>query len=93
MSASSSEVLSPAEESIMKIAFKATMLRAAEITDAITDADVNQAQMALFREGVSIANLAKVDRALLASCHLRACAEMGEAAQVSTDDVRKLLKA
>lgn len=86
-------VLSPAEELVMKQTFKATMLRAALVIDGITDDDVLTAQVTLVREGVSLINVAKVDRAMLASAHLRACALMGTDAQATTGDVRKLLEA
>ncbi len=68
--------LSAHEAEVMRMTLKATMLRAAAIIDAITNEDVADAQMALFEAGVKIQDLAKLDRALIASCHLRACAEM-----------------
>ena len=68
--------LNEQEEMVMKQTFKVTMLRAAEIIDRITQEDVADAQMALYREGVKLSDLAKIDRALIASCHLRSCAEL-----------------
>ena len=68
--------LIPSEELVMKQTFKATMLRAANIIDAITDEDVADAQIALFKTGAKLKDISKVDRALIASCHLRACVEM-----------------
>jgi hypothetical protein len=68
-------VLTDGEEEVMRAAFKATMLRAADIVDHITDDDVAEAQMVLFASGVRLGDLRKIDRALVASCHLRACAE------------------
>jgi hypothetical protein len=67
--------LNAGEESVMKETFKATMLRAAAIIDAITADDVTDAQMALYHTGVKLPDLQKVDRALIASCHLRACVD------------------
>lgn len=88
-----SPVLSTAEELVMKQTFKAALLRAANIIDEITDDDVLAAQVTLVREGVSLINVSKVDRAMLASAHLRSCVLMGENAQATTSDVRKLLEA
>lgn len=89
----SKQVFSPTEEVVMKAAFKASMLRAADVIDHITEDDVFAAQTILFNEGVPVLKLAKVDRAMLASAHLRACALMGSEAQATTADVRKLLEA
>jgi hypothetical protein len=87
------DALSPAEELVMKQTFKATMLRAAAIIDRITKDDVTDAQLSLYREGVGLLELHRVDRAMLASAHLRSCAEMGDAAQATTTDLRRLLGA
>lgn len=86
------KALSPAEELVMKQTFKATMLRAAAIIDRITKSDVQDAQLALYREGVGLLDLHRVDRAMLASAHLRSCAELGSAAQATTTDLRRLLE-
>lgn len=68
--------LTASEQEVMKATFKATILRAAAIIDRITQEDVADAQMALYRQGVKLSDLAKIDRALVASCHLRSCAEL-----------------
>ena len=68
------EELTAGEEEVMRESFRATMLRAADIIDRITQDDVADAQAALFASGVKVGDLAKIDRALVASCHLRACA-------------------
>lgn len=87
--------LSESEEMVMKQAFKVTMLRAADIIDRITQEDVADAQMALYRQGVSLTNLAKIDRALVAACHLRSCVQIaGEAPdKVRADFIAGELKA
>lgn len=69
-------VLTPGEEQVMRDTFQAAMLRAAAIIDAITQDDVADAQAAMFAQGVRLADLTKIDRALIASCHLRSCAVM-----------------
>lgn len=68
-------VLSAAEESIMKATFKATMLRAADIIEKITEEDVYGMQAQLLKEGVPLTDVARVDRLHVAVAHLRACAE------------------
>jgi hypothetical protein len=70
-----SEALSPAEEAMMRECFRVTMLRAATIIDGITNNDVCDAQAVLFHGGCTLQQVAKIDRAFLASAHLRACAE------------------
>jgi hypothetical protein len=67
--------LSAAEEAIMRQTFRATMLRAAEIIERITQDDVLEAQAQVLAAGVALEKVAKVDRALLAATHLRACAD------------------
>jgi hypothetical protein len=85
--------LTVGEEEIMKQTFKAAMLRAADIIDHISDVDVRDAQLALYRDGVrDYSKLGMVDRGMIASAHLRACAVMGNKAQATTSDVRKLLE-
>lgn len=85
-------VLSPAEETIMAEAFKASLLRAADVIDGITKSDVEDVQLALFREGVTLDKLHRVDRAMLASAHLRSCAMKGSLAQATTEDIKRLLR-
>jgi hypothetical protein len=68
--------LTAAEEVVMRETFKAAMLRAAAIIDGITQEDVTDAQMALYKTGTPLANLHLVDRALIAACHIRSCVEM-----------------
>jgi hypothetical protein len=70
------KLLTEGEEMVMRQTFKAAMLRAAAITGAITQKDVEDAQAALFITGTKLGDLHRVDRAMLASCHLRSCAEM-----------------
>lgn len=65
--------LSPAEEWAMKEAFRKTMLRCADIIARITDDDVLEAQAVLLADGVSFDRVAKIDRAMLADKHIRAC--------------------
>lgn len=84
-----SEVLSPAEEAMMKHTFAVTMKRAAEVIDAITDDDVLDAARVLLAEGMSLAQVAKIDRAMLGSAHLRACALNLDPQQAST--IKRLL--
>lgn len=69
------DALTAAEEAIMKETFKATMRRAADIIDRITTSDVLRAQRVLLRDGVPLVDVCRLDRASLASAHLRACAE------------------
>lgn len=57
---------------------KATLLRAAAIIEKITANDVADMQVELLRAGVPLSRVALLDRALLASYHLRACAELGK---------------
>lgn len=68
-------VLNADEEQAMRMTFKATMIRAADIIDRITSDDVLEYQAMLLASGSTLEQVAKVDRALVASCHLRACAE------------------
>lgn len=67
-------VLTAGEDEIMRESFRATMLRAADIIDHITQDDVAEAQMVLFASGATLHEVSKIDRALVGSCHLRACA-------------------
>lgn len=80
------------EEMVMEQTLKATLLRAADIIDHITDAEVRAAQLELYREGVPLLQVSRVDRAMIASAHLRACVVQGEKAQATTADVRRLLE-
>jgi hypothetical protein len=68
------EVLTAGEDQIMRQAFAATMRRAADIIDRMTQADVEEAQTILFLSGCTVGNVAKIDRAMLAASYLRACA-------------------
>ena len=70
--------LSPEEEAVMKATFKATMLRAAEIVERITADDVLEQQALQLAHGATLEQVARMDRAMLAVAHLRACAS-GEA--------------
>lgn len=83
------EHLSPAEEAVMKHAFAVTMKRAAEILDAITEDDVLGAQRVLLTEGMTLVQVAKLDRAMLGAAHLRACALQLDPQQAST--IKRLL--
>lgn len=56
---------------IMEMTTKAALLRAADIIDKITADDVLDMQAKLLAEGVSLENVAKLDRAMVASAHLR----------------------
>lgn len=67
--------LTAGEEEVMKMTFKASMLRAADIIDRITPDDVLTAQAQLLREGNGLVKVARLDRAMLAAAHLRAYAE------------------
>jgi hypothetical protein len=92
-------ILTPGEEQVMKDTFRAAMLRAADIIDRITQNDVVDAQMALLATGVRLQDLAKIDRALVASCHLRSCVALhGDApdetrARQILDDMKERVKA
>jgi hypothetical protein len=70
-----SQPLTPAENSIMKATARAAMLRAAEIIDKITEDDVLEQQARGLREGMNLEQVAKIDRAMVASAYLRVCAE------------------
>ncbi len=87
-----SDAMNAGEEFVMEQTFKATMLRAAAIIDRITDNDVRDAQLALYQDGVELSKLHRVDRAMLASAHLRSCAIMGDKAQATSSDLKKLLE-
>ena len=67
-------VLSAAEEAAMKATFKATMLRAADILDWISDDDVLNQQAKLLASGMSLEKVARLDRARVGANYLRACA-------------------
>ena len=67
-------MFNPAERQMYHTTFKAAMLRAAEIVERITQQNVEEAQLEMHRQGVSLANLTKIDRATLAVAHLRAIA-------------------
>ena len=67
--------LSDNEEIVMKATFKATMLRCADIIDHMTDDDVLAKQLDLLREGMTLAQVSRLDRAMLASAWFRLCAE------------------
>jgi hypothetical protein len=83
------DVLSPAEDAMMRMAFTATMKRAADVIDAITDGDVLDAQQALLQDGMALTLVARIDRARLGCAHLRACALNLDPQQVST--IRRLV--
>jgi len=63
------------EKQAINMTYKATMLRAAEIIERITPDDVLEAQAVLLASGSTLEQVAKIDRAMLAATHLRACAE------------------
>ncbi len=65
--------LTPPEDFAMRETFWATMTRCADIIDRITADDVLEAQTAMLSQGVSLERVARLDRALLASSHIRAC--------------------
>ncbi len=67
--------LSIDEENVMRMTFTTTMLRAAQIIEKITEGDVLDMQAMLLSEGASLEKVARVDRAMVAAAHLRACAE------------------
>lgn len=79
--------LSPSEEAVMEATFKATMLRAADILDRINADDVADAQLVMHRNGLSLEQLAKIDRAMIGTAHLRACALRGKDAQATNEDL------
>ncbi len=68
------DALSPNENVTMRATFKATMLRAADIIDKITEDDVLEQQARGLREGMTLQQVSKIDRAMLASAYLRLCA-------------------
>jgi hypothetical protein len=68
------EALSPEENAIMRATFRATMLRAADIIDKITQDDVLEQQARGLREGMTLQQVSKMDRAMIASAYLRLCA-------------------
>jgi hypothetical protein len=68
------EVLSSEERYVMRITFKVAMIRAAEIVESITAGDVLDMQARLLAKGISLENVAKLDRAMLGATHLRAIA-------------------
>lgn len=70
--------LTPPEENAMRETFWATMLRCADIIDKITPDDVLEAQAVMLASGVSLERVAKLDRALLASSHIRACVKVSK---------------
>jgi len=63
------------------------MLRAADIIDRITDADVTRARDTMLHRGAKIEDVAKIDRARLASAYLRECAKGRKAVQVVREGV------
>lgn len=67
--------LSVDEETVMRATFKATMLRAADIIDRITDADVLEMQARGLAEGMTLEQVGRIDRAVLAAAHFRAIVE------------------
>lgn len=75
---STDRTLSPDEEAVMRVTFKATMLRCADLIDGITASDVLDAQAELLATGSTLEQAARLDRATLASAHLRACALKGK---------------
>ena len=68
-------VLSDNEEIVMKATFKATMLRCADIIDHMTNDDVLAKQLDLLREGVTLTQISRLDRAMLAAAWFRLCAD------------------
>lgn len=68
------KTLSPDEEMVMRATFKAAMLRAADIIENITEDDVLTLQAQMLRDGVKLDVVARIDRAMVACAHLRACA-------------------
>ena len=59
----------------MIVSFRAIMLRAADMVDTINERDVLDAQELGLRNGMTLEQVAKIDRALLASIHIRECAK------------------
>lgn len=82
--------LSPTEDEMMRMTFAATMKRAADVMDAITEEDVTDAQITLLREGMTLEQVARIDRARLGCAHLRACSMNLDPQQSST--IKKLLE-
>lgn len=68
------DMFSAEEKAACRATFKATMLRAAEIIERITADDVLLAQAEVLATGSTLEQVAKIDRAMLAATHLRACA-------------------
>jgi hypothetical protein len=68
------EGLSPDDNMVMRATFKATMLRAADIIDKISEDDVLQAQTRGLSEGMTLQQVSRIDRAMVASAYLRLCA-------------------
>jgi hypothetical protein len=62
-------------QSVTKMVTRQCMIRAADIIDKITENDVLTHQGAMIAAGVSLDKVHKLDRALIASAHLRAMAE------------------
>lgn len=85
------KALSAAEEAVMRHTFQATMTRAAALVDGITQGQVEEAQAVLFSQGVPLEKVARVDRAMLAAAHLRACAANGKNVQVKAADLKRYL--
>lgn len=67
--------MNPKEKSVMEMTMKASFSRAADIIDGITEQDVLDMQAHLLATGSTVANVSKVDRAMLAATHFRAIAE------------------
>ena len=72
--------LTAAEERVLRHTFKAAMLRAAVIVENISTNDVLDMQAALLTTGTPLQDVARIDRAMVAVAHLRACAENGAGA-------------
>jgi hypothetical protein len=75
MSIDTDPLFTPGERQMYHHTMRAAFLRAAEILEKITQADVEATQLELHQQGVSLADLAKIDRATLAVAHFRAIAE------------------
>ena len=67
-----------AERKMFHVTMARAFRRAADILDKITQRDVEEAQVEISRQGVSLENLATIDRAALASAHFRSIAETQE---------------
>lgn len=67
-------ILTERENVVRDQTFKVAMLRAAEVIERITLDDVLEMQAQLLAEGVSLEQVAKLDRASVAVAHLRAFA-------------------